>query len=115
MGIRGDSALVSWRRFFWIAAEVVLGIGGRGRALSPLHTGTRHLLPLDALMSTKALTAICTMPKPPAAAAALGHYLICPGWVGGRQKKGAGAAPPHTHRPGARVSGNSPVFPEPNF
>ena len=24
MGIRGDSVLVSWRRFFWIAAEVVL-------------------------------------------------------------------------------------------
>ena len=60
-----------------------LGIGGRGGALSSLRTGHRHLFALHALKPATALTAICTMPKPPAAAAALGHYLICPGWVGG--------------------------------
>ena len=55
-----------------------LGIGGRGGALSSLRTGHRHLFALHALKPATALTAICTMPKPPAAAAALGHYLICP-------------------------------------
>ena len=53
----------------------VLGIGGRGGALSSLRTGHRHLFALHVLKPATALTAICTMPKPPAAAAALGHYL----------------------------------------
>ena len=57
---------------------LLLGIGGRGGALSSLRTGHRHLFALHALKPATALTAICTMPKPPAAAAALGHYLICP-------------------------------------
>ena len=67
MGIRGGFVLAFWRRFFWIAAEVVLvlGIGGRGGALSPLRTGHRHLFALHALKPATALTAICTMPKPP--------------------------------------------------
>ena len=71
-----------------------LGIGGRGGALSSLRTGHRHLFALHALKPATALTAICTMPKPPAAAAALGHYLICPNpntnWNGRRNANDEG-------------------------
>ena len=71
-----------------------IGIGGRGGALSSLHTGNRHLFALHALKPATALTAICTMPKPPAAAAALGHYLICPNpntnWNGRRNANDEG-------------------------
>ena len=47
---------------------------------APDTAGSTELRPkgdaTHALKPATALTAICTMPKPPAAAAALGHYLI---------------------------------------